>query len=96
MGQSTLVSTRWLRLACALGGVPSGPTPYREGGWHDRSDHFEFAKQGVPWRSIPKSGRQFIDKPADYAKQNRMSTPEKNYHKVSASGHAAARWRPHL
>ena len=31
----------------------------------------------------PKSGRQYIDKPADYAKQKQDEYTEKNYHKVS-------------
>src|SRR5208337_3838613 len=59
-----------------------GPDAEPEKGYYYRSDHFEFAKQGVPALD-PKSGRQYIDKPADYAKQKQDEYTEKNYHKVS-------------
>ena len=59
-----------------------GPDAEPEKGYYYRSDHFEFAKQGVPALD-PKSGRRYIDKPADYAKQKQDEYTEKNYHKVS-------------
>ena len=67
---------------CPRRGRTVGPDAEPEKGYYYRSDHFEFAKQGVPALD-PKSGRQYIDKPADYAKQKQDEYTEKNYHKVS-------------
>ena len=41
-----------------------------EKGFYYRSDHFNFAKQGVPALD-PDSGIDFIGKPADYGKKMR-------------------------
>jgi len=80
MGQSTLDDL--LVEVARTRGRTVGPDAEPEKGYYYRSDHFEFAKQGVPALD-PKSGRQYIDKPADYAKQKQDEYTEKNYHKVS-------------
>ena len=53
-----------------------------EKGYFYRSDHFEFAKVGVP-AFYPKAGRQPIDKPADYIDLKRAAYIANDYHKVS-------------
>ena len=56
----------------------SGP----EKGRFFRSDHFEFAKVGVPALYL-KSGVDFIGKPAGFGKQKTDEYTERDYHKVS-------------
>ncbi len=56
----------------------SGP----EKGRFFRSDHFEFAKVGVPAIYL-KSGVDFIGKPAGFGKQKTDEYTERDYHKVS-------------
>ena len=51
-------------------------------GLYYRSDHFEFAKQGVPALD-PDTGTNFIGKPPDYGKQKRDDYTEHDYHKPS-------------
>jgi len=58
------------------------PDPEPEKGLFYRSDHFEFAKQGVPALD-PDSGVQYVGKPAGYGKQKRDEYTEKDYHKPS-------------
>jgi Zn-dependent M28 family amino/carboxypeptidase len=58
------------------------PDPEPEKGGFYRSDHFEFAKQGVP-ALYPKSGMDYIGKPADYGKQKRDEYTARDYHKVT-------------
>lgn len=53
-----------------------------EKGYFYRSDHFEFAKQGVPALD-PDSGIDFIGKPAGYGKQKQDYYTEHDYHKPS-------------
>ncbi len=53
-----------------------------EKGFFYRSDHFEFAKQGVPALD-PDAGTDFIGKPADYGKAKREYYTEHDYHKPS-------------
>jgi Zn-dependent M28 family amino/carboxypeptidase len=50
-----------------------------EKGFYYRSDHFNFAKQGVPALN-PDSGVDYIGKPPEYAKQVRQEWNEKRYH----------------
>src|SRR5438093_760106 len=50
-----------------------------EKGFYYRSDHFNFAKQGVPALN-PDSGVDYIGKPTDYARQVRAEWNEKRYH----------------
>ena len=50
-----------------------------EKGFFYRSDHFNFAKQGVPALD-PDGGVDYIGKPPEYAKQVRDEWTEKRYH----------------
>ena len=56
------------------------PDPEPEKGGYYRSDHFNFAKQGVPALD-PDAGVDFIGKPADYAQKTRDAYTEHRYHK---------------
>ncbi|HVV47165.1 MAG TPA: M28 family metallopeptidase [Bryobacteraceae bacterium] len=53
-----------------------------EKGFFYRSDHFEFAKQGVPALD-PDQGTDFIGKPDGYGKAKREYYTEHDYHKPS-------------
>ena len=59
-----------------------GPDADPEKGYYFRSDHFEFAKQGVPALD-PKGGREYIGKPADFGQKKLDEYTAKDYHKVS-------------
>jgi len=50
-----------------------------EKGFYYRSDHFNFAKEGVPALD-PDGGVEYIGKPAEYGKQVREEWTEKRYH----------------
>jgi len=56
------------------------PDPTPEKGSYFRSDHFPFAKQGVP-ALASGSGVDFIGKPADYGKKVREEYTSNIYHK---------------
>jgi Zn-dependent M28 family amino/carboxypeptidase len=56
--------------------------PEPEKGFYYRSDHFNFAKQGVPALD-PEGGVDFIGQPADYGKKVRDDYTEHRYHKPS-------------
>jgi Zn-dependent M28 family amino/carboxypeptidase len=56
------------------------PDPETEKGFYYRSDHFNFAKQGVPALD-PDEGIDFVGKPADYGKKMRDDYTEHRYHK---------------
>ena len=58
------------------------PDPEPEKGFFYRSDHFEFAKKGVPALYVD-AGVQFIGKPADYGKTKREEYTARDYHKPS-------------
>jgi Zn-dependent M28 family amino/carboxypeptidase len=58
------------------------PDAEPEKGFFYRSDHFEFAKKGVPALD-PDSGTDYIGKPDNYSKMKRDEYTEKDYHKVS-------------
>jgi Zn-dependent M28 family amino/carboxypeptidase len=58
------------------------PDAEPEKGFYYRSDHFEFAKQGVPALDID-AGTEFVGKPAGYGMQKRDEYTEKDYHKPS-------------
>ena len=60
--------------------VKGDPAPER-GGYY-RSDHFPFARQGVPALNAG-GGSAFIGKPADYADQVREQYTSKHYHQPS-------------
>ncbi|WP_250846895.1 M28 family metallopeptidase [Aquisphaera insulae] len=80
MGQSTLDDL--LVDVAREHGRTVGPDAEPEKGYYYRSDHFEFAKQGVPALD-PKAGKTFPGKPDDYGKKKADEYTEKDYHKVS-------------
>lgn len=53
-----------------------------EKGFFYRSDHFEFAKRGVPALYVD-SGTDYIGKPVGYAQEKREEYTTNDYHKVS-------------
>ena len=72
----------YLRQAAQEQGRTLTPDPEPEKGFYYRSDHFNFAKQGVPALD-PNPGVQFVDKPADWVKAKKQEWDEKNYHAPS-------------
>ncbi|HXG92339.1 MAG TPA: M28 family metallopeptidase [Blastocatellia bacterium] len=80
LGNSTLDDV--LRQAAAEQKRHLAPDPEPEKGFFYRSDHFNFAKQGVPALD-PESGVEFIGKPAGYGKQKRDEYTANDYHKPS-------------
>ncbi len=58
------------------------PEPNPERGSYYRSDHFEFAKVGVP-SYYPKSGRTYLGQPADFADRHVTDYIANRYHKVT-------------
>ena len=58
------------------------PDAEPEKGFYYRSDHFEFAKQGVPALDA-EAGIDFIGKPAGYGMQKRDEYTNKDYHAVT-------------
>lgn len=63
-------------------GMTISEDAYPEKGFFYRSDHFNFAKVGVPSLSY-EAGNIFIGRPADYSKQVRAKYEEQNYHQPS-------------
>ncbi len=59
------------------------PESEPEKGYYYRSDHFEFAKLGVPALYLDKAGDDVIGRPPGYGKQRREEFRENDYHKVS-------------
>jgi Zn-dependent M28 family amino/carboxypeptidase len=58
------------------------PDPEPEKGFFYRSDHFEFAKEGVP-ALYTDAGVNYIGKPANYGEQKRDEYTTRDYHKPS-------------
>jgi Zn-dependent M28 family amino/carboxypeptidase len=58
------------------------PDPEPEKGFYYRSDHFNFAKQGVPALD-PDQGIDYVGKPADYGTKVRDNYTEHDYHQPS-------------
>jgi Zn-dependent M28 family amino/carboxypeptidase len=58
------------------------PEGHPERGGYYRSDHFEFAKVGVP-AYYPKSGKKFIGQPDDFGDKIVADYIAKDYHQVS-------------
>jgi Zn-dependent M28 family amino/carboxypeptidase len=58
------------------------PDPEPEKGFYYRSDHFNFAKQGVP-AFYADAGTEVIGKPADFAMKQRDRYTSEDYHKPS-------------
>ncbi len=77
LGNSTLDDI--LAEACKTQGRTIKADPEPEKGFFYRSDHFEFAKQGVPALD-PDGGDDYINKPAGYGKQKREEYTKKDYH----------------
>jgi Zn-dependent M28 family amino/carboxypeptidase len=77
---STLID--FLRETATAQGRTVGPDPEPGKGLYYRSDHFEFAKQGVP-ALYTKSGVDYIGKDATFSQQKRDEYTAKDYHKVS-------------
>ncbi len=71
-----------LKETAAAQGRSVNPDPEPEKGFFYRSDHFEFAKQGVP-ALYTDSGQDYIGKDAAYSKQKRDEYTNIDYHKVS-------------
>jgi Zn-dependent M28 family amino/carboxypeptidase len=72
----------YLRDAAAEQSRTLRPDPESEKGFYYRSDHFNFAKQGVP-ALYADTGVEFIGKPAEYSKTKRDEYTEKDYHQPS-------------
>ncbi|HYN24806.1 MAG TPA: M28 family metallopeptidase [Pyrinomonadaceae bacterium] len=77
---STLIDL--LRETAAAQNRTVNQDPEPEKGFYYRSDHFEFAKVGVP-ALYTDSGIDYIGKDANYSKQKRDEYTEKDYHKIS-------------
>jgi Zn-dependent M28 family amino/carboxypeptidase len=80
VGQSTLEDTLG-SLVRAQGRVLT-PEAEPEKGFYFRSDHFEFAKQGVP-ALYAHAGIDYLGQPKDFGEQKRKDYTEHDYHKVS-------------
>ena len=80
LGQTTLDDL--LATVAGAYGRTIAPDADPEKGYYYRSDHFEFAKQGVPALD-PEGGRQYIGKPGDFGKRKQDEYTEKDYHKPS-------------
>jgi Zn-dependent M28 family amino/carboxypeptidase len=80
LGQTTLEDV--LGNAAAVRGRVLTPDSEPEKGLYFRSDHFEFAKVGVPGL-YTHSGADFIGKPASFGREKIEGYTAKDYHKVS-------------
>jgi Zn-dependent M28 family amino/carboxypeptidase len=80
MGASDLDD--YLKAAADEQGRVLRPDPEPEKGFYYRSDHFNFAKQGVPALD-PDSGIDFVGKDSAYGKTKRDEYTEKDYHAPS-------------
>ncbi|MEK6322971.1 MAG: M28 family peptidase [Acidobacteriota bacterium] len=80
LGNSTLDDV--LRRAAAEKKRVLRPDPEPEKGFYYRSDHFNFAKVGVPALD-PNDGIDFIGKPAGWGKMKRDEYTARDYHKPS-------------
>jgi Zn-dependent M28 family amino/carboxypeptidase len=80
LGNSTLDDV--LRQAAREQGRVLRADPEPEKGFYYRSDHFNFAKQGVPALD-PSEGIDFIGKPAGWGKKKRDEYTANDYHKPS-------------
>ena len=80
MGASDLDD--YLRDAAATQNRVLRPDPESEKGFYYRSDHFNFAKKGVP-ALYTDTGIDFAGKPAEYSQQKRDEYTNKDYHAPS-------------
>lgn len=58
------------------------PDPEPEKGFYYRSDHFPFAREGVPALN-PEGGTDYIGKPSEFARRVREQWTERDYHNPS-------------
>jgi Zn-dependent M28 family amino/carboxypeptidase/uncharacterized protein (DUF1684 family) len=72
----------YIRDAAAEQGRVIRPDAEPEKGYYYRSDHFSFAKRGVPALN-PDEGVDFIGRPEAYGKRVREEYTERHYHKPS-------------
>jgi Zn-dependent M28 family amino/carboxypeptidase len=79
-GQSTLEDV--MAEVCRELGRVVADDPEPGKGYYYRSDHFEFAKKGVP-ALYTDSGSDYLDKPAGYAEKKRNDYTAQDYHKPS-------------
>jgi Zn-dependent M28 family amino/carboxypeptidase len=70
----------YAKAAAAEQGRTLIPDAEPEKGFYYRSDHFNFAKQGVP-AFDPDAGIEYIGKPAEFGKQKRDEYTTNDYHK---------------
>ena len=82
VGFGTTTLDEVLAREAAAQGRTVKPDAEPEKGFFYRSDHFEFAKEGVPALD-PDSGVEYLGKPADYGRQKREEYTAHDYHKVS-------------
>jgi Zn-dependent M28 family amino/carboxypeptidase len=80
LGQSTLDDV--VQAVAAQQGRVVRPDAEPEKGFYYRSDHFNFAKQGVPALD-PSSGVDYIGKPEGWGLQMRDKYTREDYHKPS-------------
>lgn len=80
MGNSTLDDVLTRVLAADGRTVKADPEP--EKGFYYRSDHFEFAKQGVPALYID-AGTEYVGRDSTYGMAKREEYTARDYHKVS-------------
>src|SRR5581483_7541919 len=80
LGNTTLDDV--LREAAAGQGRHLRPDPEPEVGGYYRSDHFNFAKQGVPALD-PDSGIEYVGRPAGWGLKKREEYTANDYHKPS-------------
>ncbi len=80
LGQSTLDDL--LERLAKDRGREVGPDAEPEKGMYYRSDHFEFAKVGVPALNA-KGGSLYVGKPDDFGQKKRDEYTRNHYHKVS-------------
>ena len=69
----------YARAAAAAQGRTLRPDPEPEKGFYYRSDHFNFAKQGVP-AFDPDGGIDYVGKPADFGRKKRDEYTSQFYH----------------
>jgi Zn-dependent M28 family amino/carboxypeptidase len=79
-GNSTLDDL--VREVAAMQGRTVTPDPESEKGFYYRSDHFEFAKVGVP-AVYPDTGTVYVGKPPEFARQKRDEYTKNDYHQPS-------------
>ncbi len=80
LGQTTLEEV--LRAEAGVRNRTLTPDAEPEKGLYFRSDHFEFAKRGVPGL-YTHGGTNFIGRPADFGTRKSEEYTAKDYHKVS-------------